>query len=213
MSSSKYVARDYRDGNKKKYWKSRVHRSPALKDHYFKETWTSSSTAGGSGTLSQGFSFALADLNNYTLFTGLFDLYKICGIKVRMVPNANTADFFQADNSGSSDKPVPTYFYIVDKDDATAPASATAMLLRPECKSGMFDRVLSVYFRPHVANMVYNTPSVPTAYAPTASQWIDMSYPAVPHYGFKVYFSGAALQTFVVTFQVTVYFKCRSIDA
>jgi len=103
---------------------------------------------------------------------------------------------------------------VLDYDDSTAPASEDQLLEYGSHKQTAPFRTHTRYFKPKCAMEVYRS-AVATAYRPISSQWLDMTYNDVPHYGCKVWVSapnspaGTAAQ---ISYKVyaTMYFACKN---
>lgn len=124
-----------------------------------------------------GYEFKLSDLPDYTEFTNLFDEYRILRIKLYFIPSIHT-------QNNNNSYLVPWFLTAVDKDDASAPASYSAMLQYPGCKISTMQRKHYVSFSPRVATAVYGGPAT-TSYG-SKSMYLDCGSPGVPHYGLKI---------------------------
>lgn len=88
--------------------------------HKFKETtiYPGGLSVGGNTTSAGIMTFGLNDLQNATNFKALFDLYKITGVKVRLVPRWTTVDPLASQN-GIAGLPI---LYIAENRDPYVPA-------------------------------------------------------------------------------------------
>lgn len=187
--------------------------------HVFKRTaylgtvTASISALGVPAPVATGYAMSLSQLPNVGDFTGLFDQYKITGAKLTLTPalseGINSPLFGTATSLGFS-----RVHSVIDYDDNTAPASEDAMLEYGSHKSTAPFKTHSRYIRPKVLNEVYRS-AITTAYAPKSSQYLDMTYTDVPHYGLKVWISapntplGTAGQISYKVYQ-TLYFTCKN---
>lgn len=138
--------------------------------------WTNSGVSGAGATSV----FTLNDLPQNQEFSNLFDLYKICGVKMKFVFDKN--DALSATGAGSS---LPTLYFIRDQDDGTVPANINEMIQYESCKMKRLDKPCTFYVKPKISQMVYET-AVTTAYAtPKRNPWLDCANNDVAHYGCK----------------------------
>lgn len=153
------------------------------KVHYFKRTAYYSGSISGSTVLDTfgATAFALNLCPNYTEFTTLFDMYKICAVKVSYMPRANSAEV--GTNQG-----LVKFFTVVDYDDSNNPTSINELLQYESLKTTNTTKDHNRYLKPKLAKALYQS-AVSTAYGATRG-WIDCENPGVPHYGLKY-----ALQT------------------
>lgn len=176
--------------------------------------WTANvNSSGGSpddfGTTQTGcaFKFTLNDLIEANDFITLFDRYKILGVKLNFLYQANMAE-------QTSKAPLPIIHYSTDYDDATAPASEDKVKNKYNCKTKVLNanRTFSVYIKPRVAQNVYSA-SLTSAYGNIKAPFIDCTYSQVEHYGLKVWIrnwsavSGTA--TSKLTVQPVYYLQCK----
>ena len=83
----------YKKGYKKRGYKrgypKRIPRNLTPKNvHYFKRNVVIGDLSKASGTSAylNGYQFQLNDCINYSEFTALYDFYKICAVKIRVIP-------------------------------------------------------------------------------------------------------------------------------
>lgn len=162
------------------------HRIPTLTKQLTVRSMTVTGTyVTATGTTGQGISyvFSLSDLDNYTAYTGLFDMYRIDCVVFKIIPMQNSITL----QTNSTTVPVRLYC-VVDYDDATNLTSEvnargfdTCILVPPgqEC---------SRTFQPRCAIAAYS--GTFTSYANQGGQWIDCASPSVQHFGCKIYVPG-----------------------
>lgn len=124
--------------------------------------------------------FKISQLINYTDLLNLADAYKIKCVEIKIYYNSNT-------NSVNSSASLPQLTYIQDHDDATVPATVTALREKSGLKYKFFNSKNFVKIRvyPRISNVVFNT-GITNAYSPaTKSQWVDSAYINTEHYGIK----------------------------
>lgn len=129
-----------------------------------------------------GLEFHLTDLPNSAEFQNLFDQYRIRKVKLRWIPQATVANpgIIGANNG-------PDFYYTADYDDSTPPSSRDQMMQEQGVKIRYgVSRPFTYLISPRAANLVYGGALATDAYAMARkSQWLDVAYPAVPHYGIK----------------------------
>lgn len=148
------------------------------KVHYFKRTAFYSGFITGS-TLTDvtgALQFQLNSLPNYTEFTNLFDMYRINGVKVTLMPRGNSAEV--GTNQG-----LVKLFSVIDYDDNIAPAALTEVLQYESLKTTNTSRDHKRYIKPKLSRVLYQ-PGAVNAYG-ASNGWIDCTNPQVPHYGMK----------------------------
>lgn len=139
--------------------------------------------------------FSLADLANYSSFTGLYDQYKINSVTLDLQFLSNSA---QVNGFGL----LPTVYAIVDEDDAVTPLLQSTVTGRQGhriFKFGDGDRSsFKINIRPQIA--VINQATVNPALPPTAfgrqqsiNAWVDCNSPTVQYFGLKLWFTDVLL--------------------
>jgi hypothetical protein len=147
------------------------------KTYIFKQMDTTLTTFQGSAVAGSGFVFFATLSGNIaqaTTFTSLFDQYRFLSMSVAVLPR-------QSITTTASGQ--PSYFTVVDYDDATTPTSRAFMVDYDNCTQCEVYESVSRTFSPHVALSAYS--GAFTSFANRAYQWIDVASPTVQHYGFK----------------------------
>lgn len=138
-------------------------------------------------------SFSMNDLPSVGEYSTLFDSYRIRGIEVEVNYSFNTG--WNSDNA-SSTLAMPSVMWVEDNDDAVAPSTLSILQQYQSAKTYTFrgdNRPLRFTIRPHAATQVYR-PGVVNAYSQMAADtWLDFTYPDVPHYGLKMFFSNVGV--------------------
>jgi hypothetical protein len=137
--------------------------------------------------VASGFVWNLNNLPNVTPYTTLFDQYRIDSIEAWVVP--------QAQNLTALIKTV------VDYDNSSTTATAAYFDAYPNCHTTTLANGHYRKFRPHMATAAYQAGGF-TAYKNEPSNWLDCAYPAVTHFGLKIYTeatSAAAIPVDVIT--------------
>jgi len=172
---------------KKRTFKRRFHRKRrwATRISYIKRSQLPvevklTTTISVGGSIGKAWSFQLSDVVDVTELSALFDQYKLNGVAVRCIPRFSQI----IQNANSVDAP-RCYAYI-DYDDANTPVSEAECLSRANCRIIHPVRGFKMYFKPSLDITIYQ-PGSASAYARGYSKWIDLAYPAVPHYGLKFF--------------------------
>lgn len=149
------------------------------KIHYFKRTAYFSGFLAGSSTLDvfSSIQFTLGQVPNVSEFTNLFDCYRINGVKVKLMPRANSSEI--GTNQG-----MIKLFSAIDYDDATVPTAITELMQYENLKTTASNRDHSRYFKPKIAKTVFQT-ALASGYS-QGTGWLDCDNTSVPHYGLKL---------------------------
>jgi hypothetical protein len=169
--------------------------------HHFIQTIDVGQFATTSNAVPQFFAraFTYNDVQQVASFQALFDQYRINEIELWISPINNTATIA---TSG------PTWYSVIDYDDATAPSSLAALQQYTNVITTPLNNGHYIRFRPHVANALYG--GAFTAFGNIAAPWIDSASPGVQHYGFKM---GTNITPTVVNFnmQIRMHFSTRNV--
>lgn len=136
------------------------------------------------GTQQVGWSsqFQLNACQEYQDFTQLFDRYKIVGVKLKFMYQANCVT---NNTQGVPSAPMPLITYSYDADDNNSPTNRTAVQVKQYAKEKLLNanRPFSVFYKPRISKLVYN--GITPAYTTSRPEWLDCSNSSVPHYGVK----------------------------
>lgn len=211
----KKYGRRSRRGLRRKYRRVRRRRggrrrSFARKTYSFKRAqkfewrFTPDPTAPGDVPINQTLSFKLTDVVNSSEFTTLFDQYRINKVAVVLTPHGNSAELANLNR--------PILYSRVDYDDVTGYANVNEMMESPNVRSSVGTSKHSVVLRPAVAVPLYQS-GVTFAYGPKWKQWVDCSYPSVPHYGVKFYWdaAGTISTSQIYSVRITFYLSFRNV--
>lgn len=138
-----------------------VYRRPAALSgvHFFKETCSLPPLIGlpngvGSGVLT----FKFDDLTNNASFTNLFDLFKITGVKLKLIPQYNVSDPSQL-GGGASDTALPMLYIAENRDPwVPSPTSVGDILNDDGCKIIRGGRIANMYLRNPKPKVVQTNP-------------------------------------------------------
>lgn len=152
--------------------------------------------------------FSIGLVPNVSEFSQLYDMYKINGIKLKLVPAQTGSDL----NAPATAQYMPDLWTVIDYDDGNTPTK-NDLLQYPGLKVTRGNQVHSRYFKPAVSAEIYRS-AVTTSYAPKWKQWLDFAVTDVPHYGIK-YFAHAASSAAGLPpawrCYATFYFSCRGV--
>lgn len=143
-------------------------------------------------------SFQLADLDQYTSFSSVFDQYKFNSVEVWIEPQSTNNNYT---NTGR-------FVSVIDYDDSTAltniaQAQDYANALVSSGQSSQYRR-----FVPHVAVAEYAGTSPFTGFGNMVADWIDTSSSTVKHFGLKLAFEPVSTAiTFDLTFRYHISFR------
>lgn len=131
-------------------------------------TYTSSSTVDTAGSIF----VALTSSADASSWASVFDAYRIMGVVVKFNPLSSTQ--------------TGVIHTVLDYDDATSPASESAMLQYDTLKTAPANVYFEREFIPRIAMAGYS--GTFTSYVQAKPfQWVDIASPSVQHYGLKYY--------------------------
>lgn len=153
------------------------------------------SIGGGAGALvpvysSFGYQFSLVSLPNLTDFTTLFDSYRIKSVKVVITPySTSVGTTFSGAPNASSDASCLLHYCIDNDGTGTGPTAAEAGIQDLQQRMGykvkrlIADKPIKITLKPRYAQSAYVS-GVSTGYTQgDPTNWIDLSYSTMPHYG------------------------------
>lgn len=178
------------------------------RDYLFKRSFQGGTILNNQlGNVTGGIAFQLADLPNVTEFTTLFDQYKICAVRIKFLPQSNT---LQTLTTGLTSNFCGTFFYVVDYDDANAPASASVLCEYQNMKTRNPLREFKAYFKPKCVSTVFGS-GVTVNAGTLKSQWLDVGQTTVPHFGFKYVWTQSINSNISIMPIFTYYIKCKNV--
>lgn len=179
-------------------------------------TMSAITNAGAPTALNAAYSFKLSDIPNNNEFTALYDQYCIKGIKISAVCTFSEA--VNAASGGNNTTAVQGFqrlLSVIDYDDATALTGESAALQYQNVKITNPLKQHARYFKPAIS-MEINEGLTSAALGMKKNQWIDCSYPNVPHYGIKYFqnapfVSGAGSANCTWTLYATYYVQFKNV--
>jgi hypothetical protein len=160
-----------------------------------------------------GFSVNFAELSEIADISNLFDEYRINSVTWTLMPVINTVDASETLASPTTSDPGVLQF-VVDFDDDDTPTSETTLQQYESYRRMPFKGPsITSTITPAISVPVFQS-TIATGYRPKRLQWIDLRYPAIPHYGWKYWFKSSTadpLQTYPYYQQFTFHFSCRRV--
>lgn len=220
--------RGRRGGLRKRMYRKGLGVTPLRKTvHWFKEqAQISSLTCLANNDAYGTMVFQWAALNNIASFRNLFDLYKLTGVKVKIVPRFSVGESSVAGGTNALGQMgnLPM-LYIAENRDVyvPAPTSIPDVLNDDGCKVIRLTKPVNLYLKnPKAAlqdseghNMPFQFNSSSKALQPWLTtggnaQIIDQS--AVPHYGFRWAINNLSGNPLSLDVYATYYFSCKEQD-
>lgn len=170
----------------------------------FSRTFDIGTLPQGATDLGHAFPFGLTLLPNYSEFTTLFDRYRIRQVDIRI-----RCDKLETSGSYTA---YPTVWAYMDDDDASIPVSKSTVLERQSVRPFTFTeskKVYSISIQPRW--LIDGTSKASLA---PRNMWIDMSTPAVSHYGLKLWmenYNTSYNQFTGITMDATIHFECQCV--
>lgn len=181
-----------RRGYRKKRYRARPTRSLKLKADYTcklksPETTFQNDTIADTRLALQ---FSLNMTDDFTLFTSIFDQYRILRVIVHFVPVKTTVVNRPYDDTTTpnANGDTPMVAYVIDRDDAsTGGDDFVDVRNRQGCVIKKMTTGNKVSFVPNRLRTVYNTPTT-SAYVIDTEKfaWLDCANITIPHYGLKL---------------------------
>lgn len=192
--------------------------------HFYKRTFrvgdflaNYNATTGITTPLNVPLSFNLTQLPAYGELTSLYDQYKIMGIRVNVQPLL-TEGIASAVSGSTSIYGYPKFSSVIDYDDSTTPANEDVLLQYGSLKQTPAFKEHKRFFRPKIRVGGLDAGAVVNPVVSQKAGWIDVGYPAVPHYGVKLYHpgpiaSGTPVVSSSIAYSVyaTMYVCCKNI--
>lgn len=199
----------------------------AKKVHWFKEVAQIangiSANAGSNGT--GVMTFKLDDLNNQANFAALFDLYKITGVKIKIVPRFNVSDPTTVANANTQAGTLPMLYIAENRDPyVPAPINVADILNDDGVKVIRLTRPINLWLKspkPLISGgngvesipMQFGTGRAFQPWLTTGGNGQTVSQIAVPHYGFRwLLNNGVGNFTVVCDVYATYYFAMKEQD-
>lgn len=193
--------------------------------HWFKESCQIASlSAAAGGFAGQLMTFKLNDLNNAASFKALFDLYKLTGVKVKIVPKFNVSDPTSVANHNTQAGTLPMLYIAPNRDPyVPAPINAADILNDDGCRIIRLTRPINLYLKAPKAQVTTGGgDQVPMSWG-VGSKWqpwlttggngqsIDQS--GIEHFGYRTLIeNGVGNFDVVLDVYATYYFAMKEQD-
>lgn len=198
----------------------------AKKVHWFKELYQSTSLVGSASATTGGIiNFSLNELQNAGSFKAMFDLYKITGVKVKIVPRFNVSEV-QTLNINNQLGNLPMLYVAPNRDPyVPVPTSIGDILNDDGCRVIRLTKPVNLYLKAPKAKITtsgseaaqdiplqFNVGSKWQPWLTTGgnSQTIDQS--GLLHYGFRYMINNQTAADCVLDTYCTLYFACKEQD-
>lgn len=196
----------------------------APKVHKFKEMCPAAAGgwSAGTGVGSGVQTVALADLTNINSLKGMFDLYKITGYKVKLIPRFNQSEVTAPPNASVQAGNLPVLYLAPNRNGSVpAPTSIADILNDDGCKIVRLDRPTSMYVKaPKPLITFASGEQLPGQYG-VSSKWQPWfstggngsnDQTGLPHHGIRWLISNPGPLTVVIDCYVTLYFQMKEQD-
>lgn len=139
-------------------------------------------TQNGATAVLGAVAFRLDDLGQSSTFAALFDQYRIDKVLLRFTARNNAVNVF---NTASPNGSVPMVYVTQDRDDASAPASISALKEydKTVIMNGFSSCDVMIEARPTIS--AFASGAFSGYVTPDIEPWLDMANTDVPHYGVK----------------------------
>lgn len=152
---------------------------PFGRSQYFRRTMQATTIVFPTAVSTFGsFSFTLDSLPNYTEFTNLYDEYMIRKVKIMFLPIGATQQITDIITAS-----IPHIAYVIDQDDASAPATMNDLMQYPTVKYVKANRRFAITVSPRFSQNVYIS-GISTGYG-SRRGFLDCGNPNIPHFGVK----------------------------
>lgn len=143
-----------------------------------------STTGVGVGS-NPAYQFTLNSLPDYNEFINLYDMYRITGVKLSIIPAAQAITSAVSGSTASSG--FSRVNSVIDFDDNTVLASENNALQYSTLRTTGYSRTHSRYIQPKLSVSIDDQLNATLASAPSQNRWISTEFPEVEHRGIKVW--------------------------
>ncbi len=137
---------------------------------------TASAAGSGSGTLT----FALSGLEGISSLQALFDLYRICAVRVSIRPENNAIGVVDPTTTR-----LVEFYNVIDYNDATSPSTAAELREYDNCVVLSPGESVCREFQPRMSAVVRSAAG--TDYMSVEPKWLNTGSDDVLHYGMKYF--------------------------
>ncbi len=146
----------------------------------------------GSTPVFAAIGFELADVDQASTFSSLFDQYRIDKVLIRFYSRNGATMVF---NIAAPNSSIPLGYVTLDLDDASAPASVSAVRQYDKCVTFNGNTSIDIELTPRPTAALFASGAFSGYQAMDVEPWIDIANTDVPHYGVKMAVSGLTLST------------------
>jgi hypothetical protein len=166
----------------------------------FQNGAVSTTLTGSTSTYSSiAYYFCLNDLPSYTDFSNLFDVYRIAGVEVKMMPQV-----IAPNTSGAS---LGILYVAFDPDDNTA-ITVTQIQQRQNTKIYRPNQIVDLKFEPAHLDLIYAQSG--SQESPTfRKEWMNSASPNVPYFGLKCVLSQSITLVNYYLVTLTYLVECK----
>lgn len=189
--------------------------------HRFKETCELTQWSAAAGSTQFGVqSYKLNDIFNAGQFKNLFDLYKITGVKLTVIPRYDTASVAEASN-GPTLNPLPMLYVAPNRSPwSTAPTSVQDILNDDGCRIMTLDKKLTFWLRAPGPRLVDGAGvGVPIQFNTNVKPWLttggngqDADQSGVQYYGHRYAISNLGSAGIYADVYATYYMTFKEQD-
>lgn len=213
----------YRGVKRTRYGKKAQLRGMVPGVHRFKETCELTAWSAAAGSTQFGCqSYKLRDLFNVANFTGLFDMFKISGVKLTIVPQFNTSSVLDANAGiGGNVGNLPILYIAPNRSPwSVAPTSVQDVLNDDGCKVIRLDKKVSFYLKSPAPQIVDGAGTgVPVMTNVGTRLWLTtggngqtVDQTSVLHFGHRWSIENTNSTGITVKVYATYYFKMKEMD-
>lgn len=159
------------------------------------------------GSFGISWMFSLQQVVEHLDFTGLFDRYKIAGVKLDVIFHHNNAQI-------AGGALFPTLYHVFDGDDATIPTTLNSVLKQENCKVKVLSRggKYSIFCKPRQLLSPATDTAGSTKILTERAKWNNTADAGVQHYAIKMFVDDIYYNTntsMLITLQPTFYLQMR----
>lgn len=150
------------------------------------------------GIATQGFSFQLDEVPNYTEFTALYDQYKICAAAVKFIPTGTEAQINPNTFAGNFNIRFAT---VIDYDSSGAFGSFNDAREFTTCKVKACTQYHTRYIKPRIKSANENDSNTIVA-SGNRRMWLNTNIANIPHYGLRYVFEQIPVANYSMQYKV-----------
>lgn len=165
------------------------------------------------------YTFQLDDLPSFADFTGLYDAYKITGVKLTFYPYFGSGSVFTAQGYGLGSAPTQLrIFSVIDVNGGIAPTTIDEMREYQNCKISQYTRGHKRFLRPKILNLAEIEGNPTPIVQNIGNPWINTEAPTLPYFSLIVGIDTSGVVGSQITqndillrCEATYYIKCKTV--